>query len=196
MLLGLLFATPRCGDVVVSQGLCAKTCATAADCCSPGAEGCPGAYPQNFACEKGLCRAPVCEQDSDCEITGLKLGCRAVDGKVGCVVLCEKDADCSSSSPSVLGSLGTCIGTSDDGAKICKAELPPCTSDADCLGNNRCVDGICGCATDADCPAQRHCQSGRCGCASDAECGPNLDACTTDPAFAYPPSASSTSGSH
>jgi hypothetical protein len=175
-----------CNQAAPSRGYCAKACNATADCCPSVDAGCPGAYPANFVCERGLCRAPVCQSDADCQRTvGATAGCRAVGGHVGCVFLCASDGDC------MLGtgiSLGTCSATTDDGARRCGGGLPRCTSDADCLGKFHCTDGRCGCLSDADCPSGRHCQDHACGCASDAECGPGLDRCTTDRAFAYPPS--------
>lgn len=180
-------AASTCGSTVEAHGYCARTCATAADCCNPGVPGCPGDYPENFACEHGLCLAPRCQKDADCNL-GMStptLGCRAVTGRNGCVLLCARDADCTSPFAP------TCTGQTDDGTRICGGEPDACKSDQDCFGGLHCQDGLCRCETDADCgDSKLHCQEGRCGgCRSDAECGPNLDACTDDPAFAYPPSA-------
>lgn len=194
-LLGLLALAPlalaglRCGGVAAGGGqtYCAKACATDADCCPDGAVDCPGPYPKNFACDGGLCRAPHCVVDADCDFTP-GLACRVLAGLASCVRACTTDADCEASG-GLAG--GTCTGQADDGSPLCVATIPPCTSDADCLGDTHCRDdGRCGCRDDADCTGGlTRCADGICACASDAECGPKLDRCVSDPAFRYPPSA-------
>jgi hypothetical protein len=190
--LALAWIALRCNEVR-PRGYCARSCDVTADCCPAVDAGCPGDYPKNYSCENGLCRAPVCQKDADCQpLLGRAAGCRAVNGRVGCVILCASDGDCiigAAPDGGVTGgaTFGTCVGTADDGARICGGGPPRCTADSDCLGKSHCADGRCGCLTDADCPTGRHCQDRACGCATDAECAPGLDRCTANPAFAYPP---------
>ena len=176
---------------------CAKRCVTSADCCPDGVPGCPGPYPLDFACDRGLCLAPRCAHDADCTVPFAKPACRAVGGLTACVARCDADADCASSGGGLGGlGAGACVGSADDGTPICGRALPGCASDAECLAGAHCVGGRCGCRDDADCTqgTLRHCHQGVCGCAADAECGPRLDACTTDRAYAYPASAAAAPG--
>ena len=174
---------PSCGGQTelptadgVAPGYCAKACSDTADCCPDGDMACPGEYPRNFVCEGGVCRAPQCEQDEHCSYLEDIAGsgtyvCRIRDGHRGCMESCTNDEDCAASG-GLAG--GTCSGQADDGTRICVASLGTASL---------------GCKSDADCPTGKHCQSGTCGCANDAECKPNLDVCTKDRDFAYPPSA-------
>jgi hypothetical protein len=151
-------------------GYCAKRCKSTLDCCPAGLPNCPGSYPENFVCEAGLCKAPQCQEDSDCALSGgSTLVCRSVGGHIGCVFACSTDGECSS-----LGTLSAgCSRTADDGTRICGVA----------------ANAAVRCTSDVQCPLNRHCQSGACGCETDAECGPSLDVCTKDRDFAYPPSA-------
>lgn len=166
----------------VAPGFCAKACTVTADCCPVGDASCPSAdYPHNYSCENGLCKAPVCVVDDDCQFPMMDGGvvslvCRVVGTRRSCVRACSVDADC----PPLGGlSAGVCTGKANDGTPLCA--LPPGAK-------------TLGCTDDTGCPAGRHCQSGTCGCEQDSECGPKLDVCTKDRDFAYPPSAAPASG--
>jgi hypothetical protein len=164
-------------------GFCAKQCTKDADCCPEGLPDCPGPYPENFVCDGGLCKAPLCSTDADCATLGAPgLICGGVDGFTACIQGCSSDADCSFGHAS-------CTGRSDEGKKICVAV--PCVGDGDCVAGLHCLDdGRCGCTSDAECGGGKsHCIGGTCGCGGDADCKPNLDVCLDDPAFRYPPSA-------
>ncbi len=163
-------------------GYCAKGCSVASDCCPVGAVSCPGAYPQNYACEQGLCRAPQCVTDTDCDgvaSLGVAAACLSISGRFGCVVTCTTDADCSPTTDGgALGTFGSCTGLADNGVKICRIATD---------GGSP-LSGGCK-SKDAGCPDGLHCRSnGACGCDTTAECQAlGLAACTDDPRFQLPP---------
>ncbi len=137
------------GDAPLT-GVCRLGCNEAADCCPVGSINCPGDYPNNWACEAGLCELPGCQTNEQCAAIGnfADIECHPIAGTGSCFVPCEADADCVSLPDA------SCSGVADDGARFCLVESL-CQTDADCAGEGRCdpQTGACGCHDDDDCTA-------------------------------------------
>jgi hypothetical protein len=132
------------GDEV---GQCFQGCVGPADCCPVGSLGCPGeGYPNNWACNDGICEFGGCTDDLQCGLLGLTQECHTIDGIGTCFDPCASDSDCA-----LTG--GTCSGVADDGTGFCEVETPPCEDDLDCAGLGICdvQSGECYCLDDANC---------------------------------------------
>jgi len=141
---------------VVTHGYCTESCQTPKDCCPMGGPKCPSTYPTNYQCRNGGCIAPECTSSKDCLLDqplaralantdqNLNLECVGVAGVHACSFVCKVDDDC-------LNPL-KCLGTDDDGKRICLTKPIGCTNDEGCGGIGKCLDGACGCDQDADCP--------------------------------------------
>ena len=155
---------------------------------------------------------PECEEDEDCEGDFC-----CVDEQCG-LCPCETDSDCP---PTSDGTERCCSEQGNITEGYC-VECPECDEDADCPGDQVCVNGKCRpqCSSDYDCPSGEICQAGRCvsGCRGDSDC-PNGQVCennicvdddgdddddettgppppppTTDPPTTQPPECSSDEG--
>lgn len=116
-----------------------------ADCCAPGAPGCPSnAYPNNYTCVGGACLNPQCKSTADCTAKSPKLDCFTNVGVSDCAFACTTDGDCTAPQ--------TCMGKDDNGKKFCLGKGSGCT-DAMCmtLGLGKCINTVCSCTMDADC---------------------------------------------
>lgn len=148
MTTGAETGAPTTGGMAAG-GYCAKGCAMPADCCPMGVPDCPGAYPNNWTCDAGVCGAPQCSADDQCTFGGAfpDNKCLTVDSLKVCLDPCTADTDCTAPS--------TCIGVDDGGTKYCTVESDGegCMSDADCMGYGKCdtMTGACQCTVDADC---------------------------------------------
>ena len=133
-------------------GYCGKSCAMPVDCCFAGVPMCPGAYPNNWTCDMGICGAPQCATDADCTFGGALMGyaCLDISGNKVCQKTCAADADCAMQ-------MLTCSGKDDGGKQYCSTDAMPagCKADADCMGFGKCntTSGACECSADADCTA-------------------------------------------
>jgi hypothetical protein len=138
------------GGGAPTGGYCGKSCAMPVDCCPVGAPMCPGAYPNNWTCDNGVCGAPQCSTDDDCTFGGALMGyaCLTVDSLKFCAKTCAADADCSMQ-------MLTCSGSDDGGKKYCSTTTMGggCKADADCMGYGKCntTSGACECSADGDC---------------------------------------------
>jgi hypothetical protein len=114
---------------------------------------CPGAYPNNWTCDSGVCGAPQCVGDADCTFGGVLMDykCLTLSGRKVCVEGCAADADCTP------GAMLTCTGTDDGGMKYCTTSTMGggCMADADCMGFGKCntATKACECTADTDCTA-------------------------------------------
>jgi len=131
-------------------GYCGKKCAMPMDCCPAGVPMCPGAYPNNWTCDMGVCGAPQCATDADCTFGGVLMGyaCLDISGNKVCQKSCTADADCAMQ-------MLKCTGKDDAGKQYCSTDMmaPGCKADADCGGYGKCntTSGACECSADGDC---------------------------------------------
>lgn len=125
-------------------GYCGLKCGVDADCCPAADPNCPGAYPHNWTCPDGICRAPECKSTQDCTLANTE--CHPTNGFGICFTPCLTDTDC-------VANL-TCTGQADDGAKFCTTTQAGCTIDDDCHGYGKCFFGACRCKLDGDCSAE------------------------------------------
>ena len=131
-----------------AAGLCKATCQQPQECCPPEVVDCPGDYPNNWACEAGLCRSQGCMLDEHCTLDGTlpQFECHAIDAVGRCFEPCQDDAGC----VHIPGS--ACDGLADDGARYCQTG---CSDDLECNGLGVCAaDGTCRCRDDNDCSGQ------------------------------------------
>lgn len=125
---------------------CVSQCEGPWDCCPPNSAGlCPGpAYPYNFMCIEGLCVAPPCEGDDDCDNEGER--CLTIEGAPRCRLPCtDDDAPCMAANPD-----HTCSGVDDAGQAFCFAH---CSTPSVFCGNAQCDEssGHCLCESSGQC---------------------------------------------
>lgn len=168
--------------------------------CLPGDPSVPGCISDadcsdNATCELGECVADDgCELDADCASEWVCIAAECVPP----VPVCTTDDDCGvgeacaiipgdcpdgSCASQCVPDLGACTSDADCPDTFCTPVglcAPPCSVDADCLGDMTCTPaGVCmppleSCATNADCNGDRLCDTfiGRCvsPCASSDDC--------------------------
>jgi hypothetical protein len=137
-------------------GLCARECATNADCDS------------GFECDSGFC-SPRCTSGDECE-AGRACTPTTTAGTSTCSYLCDEASDCESGRCNVYSNL--CLG---DGEVPTGAAL-----NAHCAGGAECQSGLCvlgACMTRCDpatprCPEDGVCVFGMCmtPCTTTADC--------------------------
>jgi Cys-rich repeat protein len=159
-------------------------CKTADDCCPTPPTNCASLLTQCLA-DAGFSSQQACTQyDSLCKCDTTKRDCE----NDKCVVRCNSDVDCVTSSTGPRCGGGKCVQCASDGdcasGSTClngKCQAP-CTNDGDCAGFSRCVTGQCidsGCQTDRECIAATRNVEATCGtdgkcivpCQTDLECG-------------------------
>ncbi len=164
---------------------CEATCASSADCGTPGA---PILSSSHYSCDAGICVWRGCATDLECQDTFHKSNYACDVTTKLCVQTCAGAADCATGGVQIYDAdhyscaAGRCEwkGCKSDGE--CQQALGKATARCAALPGGQVPTCVPGCATADDCAtpglalyAADHwaCESGRCdwkGCGSDAEC--------------------------